>query len=45
VLLKTPRGWVSVQMDRVTSIRTPEAESGFPRNRFVDKSFYDPDSF
>lgn len=43
VLLKTTRGWVSVQMSRVTAVNLKEGNSGFASNRFVDPSFYDMD--
>ncbi len=45
VLLRTPSGWVSVQMSRVSAIRTQDGSDagsgGFASNRFIDQSFYD----
>ena len=44
VLLKTDRGFVSVQMSKVSSINDPKAQSSnFATNRFVDDSFYNAD--
>lgn len=43
VLLKTDRGFVSVQMSRVTSIRDKNEVGNFASNRFIDQSFYAAD--
>ncbi len=43
VLLKTERGFVSVQMNKVTAINDPNQSEGFASNRFVDESFYNAD--
>lgn len=44
VLLKTDRGFISVQMSRVTSVQDKNSlNNGFASNRFVDKSFYNAD--
>jgi len=44
VLLRSDSGWVSIQMNRVSSIRgaDDDASDGLQSNKFVDSSFYDP---
>lgn len=44
VLLKTPRGWTSVQMSRVNNIRGADETQSLMSNRFIDPSFYDPEA-
>lgn len=41
VLLKSPTGFVSVQMSKVTSIRGAQEKPALQSNVFIDPSFYD----
>ncbi len=41
VLLKSPTGFVSVQMSKVTSIRGAQEKPVLQTNVFIDPSFYD----
>ena len=41
ITLRGPTGFISIPMDRVTSIRDPNAKAKNPTPRFVDPSFYD----
>jgi hypothetical protein len=42
ILLKTPTGWVSVQMDKVSGLRMVGESPPPLKNKFVDPSFFDP---
>lgn len=44
VLLKTPTGFVSVQMNKVSGIRDANQQASLQTNRFIDPSFYDMES-
>lgn len=42
ILLKTPTGWISVQMDKVSGLRVAGETPTLSKNKFVDPSFFDP---